>query len=120
MYVVETKGELIMDYQFRPFGIGVVMTSEEVGKAKEKGKQLVADVKKATADALFIGIGLGWLVAEAATRHATNGVQAVATGLADVHEVVAKKQHEHGYFPNSTMPGVASKDVFDMAQEELA
>lgn len=109
-----------MDYQFRPFGIGVVMSSEEVKKAKEKGKQVVADVKKATADALFIGIGLSWLAAEVTTRYATNGVQAVATQLADVHEVVVKKQHEHGYFINSTMPGVASKDVFDMSKEELA
>jgi hypothetical protein len=108
-----------MDYQFRPFGIGVVMSSEEVNKAKEKGKQVVESAKKLTKDALFVSIGLGWLVAEAATRHATNGVQAVATQLADVHEVVAKKQHEHGYFLDSTMPGVASKDIFDIASEEL-
>ena len=108
-----------MDYQFRPFGIGVVMSSEEVNKAKEKGKQLVADVKKITTDALFVGIGLGWLVAEVATRHTTNAVQAVATQLADVHDHVAKKQHAHGYFPNSTMPGVASADVFNIAAQEV-
>lgn len=78
---------------FRPFGVGV----EDVDTAvlKEKGEQVVKEVKVHAGNALFISIGLGLLVAEVATRYATNGVQAVATELADLHDVIAVKQTVH-------------------------
>lgn len=107
-----------MDYQFRPFGVGVVMSSEEMADLKKKGEEVVSAVKEQSKNVLFVSIGLAWLAAEVATRHSANAVTAVANELADLHDVCAAKQHAHGYFPDSMMK-VPSTDLYRVAQESL-
>jgi hypothetical protein len=77
-----------MDYQFRPFGIGVVMSDVEVEVAKQHIKSKMLDLRAACIAYSFVG-------AEFVLRHTVNGLQAVADvsqsaayELADVHTQV--------------------------------
>ena len=107
-----------MDYQFRPFGVGVVMSSEEMADLKNKGEQAMTQIKEKSKTVLFVSIGLGLLTAEVVTRHLTNGVQVAANKLADAHDAVVAKQHAHGYFPDSMMK-VPSSELYAVAAESL-
>lgn len=78
-----------MDYQFRPFGIGVVMSDVEVEAVKQRIKSKALDLRAACIVYSFVG-------AEFVLRHTVDGLQAIADvsqsaayELADVHKKFA-------------------------------
>ena len=74
-----------MDYQFRPFGVGVVMSQAELDALHSNLRSKWNAVKGASKD-------LALAVAEVSLRHTTDALQTACYELADLHAKVALKQ----------------------------
>jgi Cu/Ag efflux protein CusF len=100
MYYLEVT---IMEYYFRPFGIGVGMTEEERKKyhaiAKEKwnifSSAVVSTVNKATAVVKPVALEAARVTlygTEAVLHYTAETIQKGATAVADAHDYVAGKE----------------------------
>lgn len=84
-----------MDYQFRPFGVGVVMSHEEVTKLKLKGQEAFNSFKEKAKWTGLVSLGLGLVAAEVITRHVADGLTTAANAVADVHDAVVVEQKKN-------------------------
>jgi len=78
-----------MDFQFRPFGIGFVMSQEEARALKVK---VVEQVKWSS----LVAVGLSLCVAEVVTCKVANALSDASQAVADVHDhVIVAQQFKH-------------------------